>query len=69
MMNDDMASEYVARASGSVGCEILDPDGEVVAWTADGWWAAIIVGLLNGTEHGDLSPWATATTLPGYGVA
>ena len=50
MMHDDMTSEYVARASGSVGCEILDPDGEVVAWTVDGWWGATIVGLLNGVE-------------------
>jgi hypothetical protein len=38
---------YTARASGSTGQEILNPDGEIVAWTVDGWWAAIIVGLLN----------------------
>jgi hypothetical protein len=55
MTNDDVIGEYVARASGSVGCEILDPDGEVVAWTVDGWWAAVIVGLLNGAEEGDQS--------------
>jgi hypothetical protein len=40
------AGEYVARASGSVGCEIL-ADGEVIAWTVDGWWVAITPALLN----------------------
>jgi len=44
---------YTARASGSAGYEILS-DGEVVAWTVDGWWAATIVGLLNRAEDGDL---------------
>jgi hypothetical protein len=42
----DESTEYVARASGVAGYEIL-ADGEVVAWTVDGWWAAIIVDLLN----------------------
>ncbi len=42
---------YTARASGSVGCEIMNPDGEIVAWTTDGWWAAVIVALLNGDEE------------------
>jgi hypothetical protein len=40
---------YVARRSGSVGHEILS-DGEVVAWTVDRCWAALIAGLLNGAE-------------------
>ena len=44
---------YVARASGSVGQEILNPDGEVIAWTVDGWWAAAIVDLLNRAEKGE----------------
>ena len=43
---------YTARASGSAGHEIL-ADGEIVAWTVDGWWAGIIVGLLNRAEDGD----------------
>jgi hypothetical protein len=56
-MKDELIGEYVARASGSVGCEILDPGGEVVAWTVDGWWAATIVALLNGAEsHGPGCP-------------
>jgi len=41
---------YVARQSGTVGHEIL-ADGEVVAWTVDEAWAAIVVALLNGTPH------------------
>jgi hypothetical protein len=48
----EQAGDYVARAAGSVGYEIL-ADGEVVAWTVDGWWAAVIVGLLDGAEEGD----------------
>ena len=43
---------YVARRSGTVGHEIL-ADGEVVAWTVDGGWAAAIVALLNGAEGHD----------------
>lgn len=41
---------YVARRSGMTNHEIL-ADGEVVAWTVDGTWAAIVVALLNGTPH------------------
>jgi hypothetical protein len=41
---------YTARQSGTVGHEIL-ADGEVVAWTVDERWAAVIVGLLNGAPH------------------
>jgi hypothetical protein len=41
---------YVARRSGTTGHEIL-ADGEVVAWTVDETWAAVIIGLLNGTPH------------------
>ena len=47
-MLSEMIGDYVARASGSVGQEILNPDGEVIAWTVDGFVAAIIVALLNG---------------------
>ena len=51
MMPDETTYDFTARASGSVGCEILDPDGEVVAWTVDGWWAAVIVGLPDEAEE------------------
>ena len=41
--------DYSTRRSGSVGHEVL-LDGQVIAWTVNGWWAAVIVGLLNGVE-------------------
>ncbi len=50
----EQAGGYVARASGSVGHEILSPDGVVVAWTVDEPWAAIIVELVDGAEERDL---------------
>jgi hypothetical protein len=37
-----------------VGHEIL-AHGKVVAWTVDGWWAAVIVGLFDGAEEEDPS--------------
>ncbi len=46
-MTHDERIEYVARASGAAGYEIIDPEGEIVARVVDGWWAAIIVELLN----------------------
>ena len=45
---------YTARPSGSVGHEIL-ADGEVVAWTVGGLWAAVIVDLLERAEEGNPS--------------
>jgi len=49
----NVGHEYSARRCGSTGHEILDPKGEVVAWTVDGSWAAIIVDLLERAENGD----------------
>jgi hypothetical protein len=40
-------SEFTYRRSGTCGCELLEPQGKVFAWTADVGWAGIIVGLLN----------------------
>ncbi len=54
MMHDETIGEFCARASGTEGCEMLSPDGEIVAWTTDGWWAAVIVRLLNAAEERDL---------------
>jgi hypothetical protein len=62
MTHRETDSGFCARASGSVGCEILDPDGDVIAWTVDGWWAAIIVGLLNGAEWHD--PYSCGAAAP-----
>jgi hypothetical protein len=52
-MTHDERIEYVPRASGTAGYEIIDPEGEIVAWTVDGWWASVIVDLLNDTEVQD----------------
>ena len=40
-------SGYTTRRCGSTGHEILDANGDVIAWTVDGRWAATIVALLN----------------------
>jgi len=50
MTYDETIGKYYALASGTVGYDILDPEGEVVASAADGWQAAAIVELLNGAE-------------------
>ena len=44
---------YVARASGTAGYEIINPEGEVVARAVDGWWASVIVDQLNDAEVQD----------------
>ena len=40
-------NEFAVRNSGSIGQEILDVDGAVVAWTVDSVLAQRIVRLLN----------------------
>ncbi len=45
---------FAARRYGSSGHEIVGPDG-VVAWTMDGYWAAVIVALLNGADDSEAS--------------
>ena len=50
MTYDETIGKYHARASGAVGYDILDPEGEVIASAADGWQAAAIVEMLNESE-------------------
>jgi len=38
---------YSYRKSGMAGCELLNLDGKVFAWTLDEYWAVLIVALLN----------------------
>lgn len=45
---------FTTRRVGTTGHEILDPDGSVIAWTADGYWAVVVVALLNAAETHDL---------------
>ena len=40
-------NDFSFRRVAMSGCEILDPNGIVVAWTVNEEWAAIIVALLN----------------------
>jgi len=40
-------NKFTYRRSGSTGCEILDSDGNVVAWAMDELWAVVIVAGLN----------------------
>lgn len=54
-MTTDRQAPFTARKVGSSGHEILDPGGSVVAWTVDGYWADIIVALLNRVEQVGLS--------------
>jgi len=35
------------RKSGTTGCEIIDADGSVIAWTVDVAWAGLIVAGLE----------------------
>ena len=38
---------YCIRQSGINGCELLDWNGNVFAWTMDMSWAAVLIDLLN----------------------
>jgi hypothetical protein len=49
---------FAFRLVGTSGCEIVGPEG-VIAWTTDGYWAAVIVALLNRVEGQDPSSPAT----------
>ena len=42
---------FGARHVGTVGCEILDRDGNIVAWVVDEPWAALIASMLNGVDR------------------
>lgn len=59
--HDINGPHYTARPSGD-GYELLDPDGKVLAWTADSQWAWRIIVALEAevlrqrTTPGDLLP-------------
>ena len=60
-MTTDAQGSFAARKVASTGHEVIDPSGNVIAWTVDGHWADIIVALLNRVERhglGDLGPHA-----------
>jgi hypothetical protein len=41
---------FAIRRVGTAGHEILDPDGNVVAWAVDEPWAMLIAAALNRAE-------------------
>jgi hypothetical protein len=51
-----MQCEYTYRRSGTCGCEILNADGVVFAWTVDPTSAAMIVAALNWLDHDQAQP-------------
>lgn len=47
----EILSAFSVISSGGVGREIVDPNGEVIAWTTDSWVAQVICKLLNENEN------------------
>ena len=43
---------FVARRAGTTGCEIINPDGDTVAWAVDEATAQAIVSLLSVAHYG-----------------
>jgi len=41
------SEEFSFNRVGSMGCEIRDPDGLVIAWTVNEVWAAFVAHLVN----------------------
>ena len=48
---NELLGSFTVRQSGSIGQEILDQDGTVVAWTTDAWLAQVICKLLSDNEE------------------
>jgi hypothetical protein len=61
---DDSRSSFIVRRVATAGHEILSPQGEVIAWTTDGYWASLIVGLLGTAEREGLNGLATLLRRP-----
>lgn len=59
-----MQSKYSYRRVGTTGCEVVDLDGFVVAWTVDDVLAALICRLLNTQDRPGSAVDAGATDLP-----
>lgn len=60
---------FTVRSSGSIGQEIVDPDGVVICWTVDPWLAQVIAHLLEMSDREGLlgSPSAQAHRRVGSG--
>jgi hypothetical protein len=52
--DEAILGRFASRPVGTTGHEIL-ADGEVVAWTADGHWALLILALLTKADEDGLT--------------
>jgi hypothetical protein len=60
-----MTDGFVIRRVATSGCEVCDPDGNIVAWAADEPWAMLIAALLNRMEaEGLRDPFGVAGVAP-----
>jgi hypothetical protein len=50
-MNDAMLETFTVQNNGSIGQEIRDLNGKIVAWTTDSWVAQVIAQLLSETKN------------------
>lgn len=53
---EEVIDPYSVRQSGTIGHEILDQDGVVVAWTTDPVMAALIATLLTESQEMFIQP-------------
>ena len=47
---NDVLGAFTVRQSGSIGQEILDQDGNTIAWMTDAWLAQVVCKLLTENE-------------------
>ena len=47
----EIMEAFSVQASGNIGQVVLDPDGEVIAWTTDSWIAQVIVKLMSENQN------------------
>ena len=45
-LDKETTGGFYARRVATSGCEILDPTGQVIAWTVDEFWAMMIAKML-----------------------
>lgn len=53
---EDVVGPFSVRQTGEVGQEILDPNGQVIAWTLDHVLAALIATLLTENQEMFIQP-------------
>ena len=47
---NDVLGAFTVRQSGNIGQEILDRDGNTIAWLTDAWLAQVVCKLLTENE-------------------